>query len=128
MSFEVLTRAVHGNTEDDVQKASETEDERARGKGKREKEPSTPDPLRMFGFAVPSALRVAQAEARAVVDRLVPALLDVDQRMKELEICIRRARKRRGKLELEEKAESGRASSSLSGQDGLGRGRGVVVE
>ncbi|PBP27052.1 hypothetical protein BUE80_DR001950 [Diplocarpon rosae] len=65
-----------------------------------------PDPLRMFGFAVPNALRETQAQARGMLD-LVPRLLSVDARMRELEIEIRRARKKRGKALLEGNVEGG---------------------
>ncbi|CAL3968620.1 hypothetical protein PZA11_004642 [Diplocarpon coronariae] len=67
------------------------------GDGGKQDRSYVPDPLRMFGLAVPNALRETQAQTRGLLD-LVPRLLTVDARMRALEIEIRRARKRRVKL------------------------------
>jgi hypothetical protein len=57
------------------------------------------DPLRMFGLMTPQALRLAQGESVTNVQDIVPKLVEVDAKMKELEIRIRRARKWMGKAE-----------------------------
>lgn len=55
------------------------------------------DPLRWFGLMVPPALRQAQTRSVLAVERVIPRLASVDGRMKEVEIEVRRARKRRTK-------------------------------
>ncbi|KAM0334139.1 hypothetical protein ACHAQA_001159 [Verticillium albo-atrum] len=71
-----------------------------------EKEPAeTPpkkrsrDPLRWFGILAPTPLRQAQAQAVRAVEEIVPQLVTVDAEMKDVEIQIRRARKKRAKAE-----------------------------
>jgi len=63
------------------------------------------DPIRMFGILnIPSSLRMAQNEAINMVN-IIPQLATIDAQMKETEIQIRRARKRRIKAEGTEKAQ-----------------------
>lgn len=57
------------------------------------------DPIKWFGLLVPPALRSSQASFRAAVGDGIPALVNVDNEMKEVEIEIRRTRKRLGKLQ-----------------------------
>lgn len=52
------------------------------------------DPLLMFGVLTPPTLRQAQSSATELVEDIVPRLASVDAEMRELEIEIRRARKR----------------------------------
>ena len=57
------------------------------------------DPIKWFGLLVPPALRLTQAYFRGAVGDTIPALVNVDNEMKEVEIEIRRTRKRLGKLQ-----------------------------
>ncbi|KAH7348367.1 hypothetical protein BKA65DRAFT_259312 [Rhexocercosporidium sp. MPI-PUGE-AT-0058] len=59
--------------------------------------PQTPDPLRMFGFSIPSALRTAQSSSIQLVESSIPRLATISLQMRALEIQIRRARKYRAK-------------------------------
>jgi hypothetical protein len=56
----------------------------------------------MFGILVPPSLRAAQKSAISMVEDVIPQLASTDAEMRELEIQIRRARKRY-KRELAEK-------------------------
>ncbi|XMA20833.1 hypothetical protein WAI453_013624 [Rhynchosporium graminicola] len=56
-----------------------------------------PDPLRLFGFSIPSALRTAQSSSMQMVETSIPRLATVTLQMRALEIQIRRARKYRTK-------------------------------
>lgn len=60
------------------------------------------DPLRWYGILTPTSLRQAQANAVKVVEDVVPQLMSVSSQMEDLEIQIRRARKRRAKSEASE--------------------------
>ena len=57
------------------------------------------DPIKWFGLFVPPALRSSQTHFKAAVGDNIPALVNVDNEMKEVEIKIRRTRKRLGKLQ-----------------------------
>ena len=57
------------------------------------------DPIKWFGLFVPPALRSSQAYFRDAVGDNIPALVNVDNEMKEVEIEIRRTRKRLSKLQ-----------------------------
>jgi coiled-coil domain-containing protein 115 len=57
------------------------------------------DPIRWYGFSVPSSLRVAQAQFTTVVEIPVPRILKVTQEMRQLENEIGRLRKTIRKLE-----------------------------
>ncbi|EKD17614.1 uncharacterized protein L3040_006736 [Drepanopeziza brunnea f. sp. 'multigermtubi'] len=122
LALEMVT-ALHVGVATDASEADDDDDDddgelkgEERQKGGRER---VSDPIRMFGFTVPNALRVTQVEARRMVE-LVPQILNVDAKMKEVEIDIRRAKKRRGKLEGE--------SKKISVEAGLGGREGAVVE
>ncbi|KAH9210769.1 hypothetical protein DL95DRAFT_370533 [Leptodontidium sp. 2 PMI_412] len=56
-----------------------------------------PDPLRMFGFSIPSALRTAQSSSIQLVESSIPRLATVSLQMRALEIQIRRTKKYRAK-------------------------------
>lgn len=76
--------------EDDHESASETRSEPPLTKSK--------DPLRWFGILGPPSLRQAQSSASALVETIVK-LSSIDAEMKDMEIEIRRARKRKVKIE-----------------------------
>lgn len=65
--------------------------------------PSSCDPLKWFGILVPSALRRTQSSFKAVVEEIVPRIVTVDRAMNEVEIEVRRMRK---KLPQAEKREA----------------------
>ena len=54
----------------------------------------TRDPLRWFGVLVPPALRTSQRNFRDAVADRIPALASISKEMREVEIEVRRARKR----------------------------------
>ncbi|WQF76010.1 hypothetical protein CDEST_01024 [Colletotrichum destructivum] len=57
------------------------------------------DPLRWFGILAPLPLRQAQTLSVHIVEDVIPRLVSVDAEMKDVEIEVRRARKRRAKTE-----------------------------
>ncbi|APA14942.1 predicted protein [Sclerotinia sclerotiorum 1980 UF-70] len=63
------------------------------------------DPLRMFGLFTPQALKNTQGDSIKMMD-VIPKLVTTEKAMEDLEIRIRRARKYRGKAEMEEKKNS----------------------
>ncbi len=52
------------------------------------------DPLNWFGIFVPPALRASQSSFKSAVIDIIPALASTTNEMKEVEIEVRRARKR----------------------------------
>ncbi|CRK30552.1 hypothetical protein HYQ46_008902 [Verticillium longisporum] len=80
--------------EDEHEASTETQAEEKTTK------PRPRDPLRWFGILAPMPLRQAQAQAVSAVEDIVPQLVTVDAEMKDLEIQIRRARKKRAKAEI----------------------------
>ncbi|TEY57539.1 hypothetical protein BOTCAL_0214g00010 [Botryotinia calthae] len=71
------------------------------------------DPLRMFGLFTPQALKDTKEDSIKMMD-VIPKLVNTEKAMEDLEIRIRRARKYRGKAEIEGKknlpAEANRKS------------------
>ncbi|KAG9253938.1 uncharacterized protein F5Z01DRAFT_137537 [Emericellopsis atlantica] len=57
------------------------------------------DPLRWYGLFPPASLRTAQSASIEAVQEVIPRLVTVDVKMQQLEIEIRRARKKRAKAE-----------------------------
>ncbi|KAI1393833.1 uncharacterized protein F4822DRAFT_386091 [Hypoxylon trugodes] len=57
------------------------------------------DPLRWFGLLTPMSLRQAQAQSIKAVEGIIPKLVSVNAQMAQVEIEVRRARKKRAKLE-----------------------------
>ncbi|KAI8634759.1 hypothetical protein F5Y19DRAFT_123979 [Xylariaceae sp. FL1651] len=57
------------------------------------------DPLRWFGVLTPMPLRQAQAQSIRAVEDVIPRLVSVNAQMIEVEIEVRRARKKRTKAE-----------------------------
>lgn len=58
---------------------------------------SQKDPLRWFGLFTPASLRLAQGQAVEIVQDLLPKLASVDAEMAQVEIQVRRAKKKRTK-------------------------------
>ncbi len=63
------------------------------------------DPLQWFGILTPMPLRLAQSNAVEAVEQLVPRLASLSARMSEVEIQVRRARKKRARAEAAEKKQ-----------------------
>lgn len=85
-----------GDTEDDDDDDDESREEKAKPEAKK---PISKDPIRWFGLLTPLALRQTQASAIDTVERVIPRLVTVDAEMRQVEIEVRRARKRRAKAE-----------------------------
>ncbi|ROW14425.1 hypothetical protein VPNG_04004 [Cytospora leucostoma] len=68
-------------------------------KGERTKKPRSKDPLRWFGVLTPLALRQTQGCAVEAVEQIIPKLVSVNAAMQDVEIQVRRARKKRAKAE-----------------------------
>jgi hypothetical protein len=66
------------------------------------------DVLKWFGILTPAALRTAQASSVRLVTEAVPRVVDLDIQLRELEIDIRRARKRQLKDAARKEKERGR--------------------
>jgi coiled-coil domain-containing protein 115 len=66
---------------------------------KQSKSSSHSDPLRWFGLFAPAPLRNAQSSSIEMVERILPRLATVNVEMLNLEIEVRRARKKRAKAE-----------------------------
>ena len=97
-SFDVSLRPVEV-TED---RATEEDSREA----EQEKPPQTPkDPLRWFGVLTPMPLRLAQKEAIQAVETIIPRLVSVSAEMAEVEIQVRRQKKRRTKAEAHAKKQ-----------------------
>ncbi|KAK3956816.1 hypothetical protein QBC32DRAFT_329667 [Pseudoneurospora amorphoporcata] len=62
------------------------------------------DPLRWFGLLTPLPLRQAQTQAIQAVEQIIPRLVTVNTEMAQVEIEVRRARKRREKATVKAKA------------------------
>ncbi|KAK1983681.1 hypothetical protein LZ30DRAFT_472065 [Colletotrichum cereale] len=75
----------------------DTRAEKDEGTKKQQKKSS--DPLRWFGILAPLPLRQAQTLSVQAVQDIIPRLASVDAEMKDVEIEVRRARKRRAKAE-----------------------------
>ncbi|KAK8140380.1 hypothetical protein PG984_000446 [Apiospora sp. TS-2023a] len=57
------------------------------------------DPLRWFGLITPMPLRQAQAQSVQAVEEIIPRLVSINAEMAQVEIEVRRARKKRAKAE-----------------------------
>lgn len=78
---------------------SESEEKAQEEKRAAQKKPNSKDPIRWFGLLTPLALRQTQVSAIDTVERVIPRLVTVDAEMRQLEIEVRRARKKRAKTE-----------------------------
>ncbi len=61
-------------------------------------EPYPRDPLNWFGILVPPALRQSQAAFKSAAIGIVPALASIAKEMKDVELEVRRARKKLRKV------------------------------
>ena len=84
------------NTENLNQGTSEKENIDEKASAQKDK-PSLRDPLKCFGMAAPS-LRNTQIDFREIVIRHVPRLVNLEKQLQEIEIEVRRTRKRITKL------------------------------
>ncbi|GKT43941.1 uncharacterized protein ColSpa_04122 [Colletotrichum spaethianum] len=98
---------------DEAKGEAETEKEE---QAKKQKKSS--DPLRWFGILAPLTLRQAQTLSVQAVQDIIPRLVSVDAEMKDVEIEVRRARKRRAKAEAALK-KSGTEEVSETDRHGL---------
>ncbi|KAI1176266.1 hypothetical protein F4777DRAFT_276589 [Nemania sp. FL0916] len=94
--------------------ASPSSSSAARNKGSTAP-PKPTDPLRWFGLLTPAPLRQAQASSVRAVEHVIPRLASVSAEMAEVEIEVRRARKRRAKADVA--AMKKMASQDIHGQD-----------
>ncbi|KAJ0163326.1 hypothetical protein CTA2_3173 [Colletotrichum tanaceti] len=83
-------------------------------KTKKQKKGSS-DPLRWFGILAPLPLRQAQTLSVYVVEDVIPRLVSVDAEMKDVEIEVRRARKRRAKTEAASKKSDAALETDRNG-------------
>lgn len=74
------------------------------------------DPLRWFGLVTPTPLRFAQTQAIQLVETVVPRLASVDAEMKDVEIAVRRARKRRTKAEADSAKKNDGSSEAVASE------------
>lgn len=65
------------------------------------------DPLRWFGVLTPQALRSAQSSSVKAVQDIIPRLVSVNAEMAEVEIEVRRARKKRARAEKDQGTSEG---------------------
>lgn len=72
------------------------------------------NPLRWFGLVTPMPLRLAQDQAVQIIENVVPRLATVNAEMLNIEIEVRRARKKRAKAEIEAAKRNAEASQSSS--------------
>ncbi|KAI0128360.1 hypothetical protein BJ170DRAFT_324695 [Xylariales sp. AK1849] len=61
--------------------------------------PTKKDPLKWFGLLTPMSLRHAQTQGTRVVEQVIPKLVTINAEMAQIEIEVRRARKKRMKAE-----------------------------
>lgn len=84
------------NKEDDA----ENEDDEDEPEGQEEERKKRGDKLpNLFGILLPPALRAARVESIKMVEEIVPRLTEVEGEMRAVEIEVRRARKKMGKIE-----------------------------
>lgn len=76
-----------------------SEEDKVKEKGEEAKKQRPKDPLRWFGLLTPLALRQTQGCAIEAVEQVIPKLLSVNAAMQDVEIQVRRARKKRAKAE-----------------------------
>ncbi|RGP70711.1 mfs-type transporter [Fusarium sporotrichioides] len=80
-----------------------------------EKKRKNKNPLHWFGLFVPMGLRTAQTQSIKTVEDIIPRLVSVNAEMLDVEIEVRRARKRRAKAEMAEK-KTGQATTDTQSQ------------
>lgn len=87
-----------GAREDEMDGASRETDGAEPDDGKKSAHKRS-DPLRWFGILTPMPLRQAQSKSIHVVEHIVPRLATLNAEMADVEIRVRRARKKRAKAE-----------------------------
>jgi hypothetical protein len=86
------------------------------------------NPLRWFGILTPLPLRQAQAQAITAAEELIPRLASVSAEMAGVELAVRRARKRRGKLEKAAERAAGGEKGVVGEEKGVGEEKKVSEE
>lgn len=98
------------DTEPTSEEDDDSNEQKEKDNTKNEKQAPNNNPLRWFGILTPLPLRQAQAQAITAVEEMIPRLATLSAEMAAVELAVRRARKRRGKLEkAEEKRRVGEA-------------------
>lgn len=90
--------------------ASSAKEASPKESGPRATKKKSKDPLRWFGLITPMPLRQAQAQSVQAVEDIVPRLVSINAEMVQMEIEVRRARKKRAKAEAAAKKSEGVAS------------------
>jgi hypothetical protein len=89
---------IEGSQGDGRHEASDAEKEHGKeADDEKDKVQKPSDPLRWFGILTPMSLRLAQSKAIEAVEQVIPQLATVDAEMADIEIRVRRARKKRSK-------------------------------
>ncbi|CEI68700.1 hypothetical protein FVEN_g7961 [Fusarium venenatum] len=106
--------------EEEEAKAEERDESSATGGPKQGPKPETGEekpaekklknPLRWFGLFAPMSLRTAQTQSVKAVEDIIPRIVSINAEMLDVEIEVRRARKRRAKAEMAER-KSGQATT-----------------
>jgi hypothetical protein len=115
-TFTIATISEEAEEEDEQDKAekdkSTTEEDKSndekgvKGKEDEKKKPKLiKDPIRWYGLFAPPALRSAQTNAVQAVQDVIPRLVTVNAEMLDVEIQVRRARKKRAKAEAADKKQ-----------------------
>ena len=100
----------------------QNEDEKEKqSQDKKQKAQSPRDPLRWFGILTPVPLRQAQSKSIEAVEKIIPKLVTVSAQMADVEIRVRRARKKRAKgeaavLKQHQQVPDGEGASAREGQ------------
>lgn len=103
-----------GGGEKDESNERKDKDEKDRQKATKPR-----DPLRWFGILTPMALRQAQSQAIEAVEKIIPRLVTVNTEMADVEIRVRRARKRRAKASAGKEGPKARTDEGMSASFGL---------
>lgn len=85
----------------DINQGPESEAEEEKPAEKKRKK--NKNPLHWFGLFAPMALRTAQTQSVQAIEDIIPQLVSINTEMLNVEIEVRRARKRRAKTEAAEK-------------------------
>ncbi|KAF7541193.1 hypothetical protein G7Z17_g12026 [Cylindrodendrum hubeiense] len=101
-TFAVIDVPAEEPEEEKAKASGETEkqgDEEDSEKPARKKNKKNKNPLHWFGLFAPMPLRTAQTQSVQAVEEVIPRLVSINAEMLNLEIEVRRARKRRAKAE-----------------------------
>ncbi|KAK7424972.1 hypothetical protein QQZ08_008368 [Neonectria magnoliae] len=103
--FTVVEAPVEEQAEEAAETGKDAEEKTEEQGGKEDAEDTAQkkskpnNPLRWFGLFAPTPLRTAQTQSVQVVEEVIPRLVSLSAEMLDLEIEVRRARKRRAKGE-----------------------------